>query len=52
MDPIVEATVADLERKICDFKLLQPKNNDKIKRTILKKVDLLQRRVRIYKYFL
>ncbi len=51
MDPALEGTVEELALKINDFKLLKVKNNDKIRRTILKKIDMLERRKRIYLFY-
>ena len=41
MDPALEGSVEEVTRKIDDFKELKVKSNDKIRRTILKKIDLL-----------
>lgn len=52
MDPYCEGTTEELIQKAADFKKLNVKSSDKIRRTILKKIEQLERRAKAYQYFL
>jgi hypothetical protein len=52
MDPYCEGTTEELLQKAADFKKLNVKSSDKIRRTILKKIEQLERRAKAYQYFL
>lgn len=50
MDPAIDDSVTDLKAKLNNFRQLETKN-EKIKRMILKKMDLLAKRIKVYDYF-
>ena len=50
MDPAIDDSVTDLKAKLNNFRQLETKN-EKIKPMILKKMDLLAKRIKVYDYF-
>lgn len=52
MDPIIDATEVDIQNKINNFRNIKAKNNNKIQRIILKKIDMLERRKKVCNYYI
>ena len=51
MDPNIEDEIRDLQEKVAVFSSIKVERNDKIKIQLLKKIDLLTKRIKCFNLY-